>query len=63
MIKARALKRAGDYVRASISMENARKLDLQDRALNSKSAKYMFRVGMIEEANTLLGMFTRVSDT
>lgn len=60
MFQARAYKRAGDYVRAMTSMEIARKLDLQDRFLNTKSAKYMFRINLIEEANTLLGMFTRV---
>jgi N-alpha-acetyltransferase 15/16, NatA auxiliary subunit len=60
MFKARILKRAGDLLGASRYMEDARLLDGQDRFLNTKSAKYRLRAGFIEEASTLLGMFTKV---
>ncbi|KAF5352217.1 hypothetical protein D9758_009235 [Tetrapyrgos nigripes] len=59
MFKARILKRAGDLLGASRSMEDARLLDGQDRFLNTKSAKYRLRAGLVDEASTLLGMFTK----
>lgn len=40
-------------------MNEARELDLQDRFINSKCAKYMLRAGQIEEAEKILAMFTR----
>lgn len=58
--KARVLKRAGDPLGAARSMESARLLDGQDRFLNTKCAKYRLRVGLIEEANEILGYFTKV---
>lgn len=61
MIKARILKRCGDPIGASQAMEEARALDLQDRFLNTKSAKYLLRDGQIEQANSVLGLFTKVS--
>lgn len=61
MIKARILKRCGDPIGASQAMEDARALDLQDRFLNTKSAKYLLRDGQIEHANSVLGLFTKVS--
>ncbi|CAE6505655.1 unnamed protein product [Rhizoctonia solani] len=57
--RARALKRAGDFVQASFAAEAARLLDGQDRWLNGKSAKYAMRAGRVEEAQNLLGLFTR----
>lgn len=57
--KARTLKRAGDLIGAVKSIEEARKLDLQDRFLNTKSAKYHLRAGLPDEAQTLLGLFTK----
>ncbi|KAM0786902.1 hypothetical protein ACM66B_002326 [Microbotryomycetes sp. NB124-2] len=59
MLRARILKRAGDDLGAKESMEEARLLDGQDRFLNSKAAKYMIRVGDIQEAETILGLFTK----
>ncbi|KAG8902213.1 hypothetical protein FRC00_000547 [Tulasnella sp. 408] len=59
MIKARILKRCGDPIGASQAMEDARELDLQDRFLNTKSAKYLLRDGQIEQANSVLGLFTK----
>ncbi|CAE6415873.1 unnamed protein product [Rhizoctonia solani] len=57
--RARALKRAGDFVRAAFSVEAGRLLDGQDRWLNGKSAKYAMRAGRVEDAQNLLGLFTR----
>ncbi|KAJ3878416.1 NMDA receptor-regulated protein 1-domain-containing protein [Lentinula edodes] len=57
--RARTLKRAGDFFGASCAMEDARLLDGQDRFLNTKSAKYRMRAGLIDEASTLLGLFTK----
>ena len=58
--KARLLKRAGDLVGAVQYAEDARLLDLQDRFLNTKSAKYHLRAGHSEEAQNILGLFTKV---
>jgi N-alpha-acetyltransferase 15/16, NatA auxiliary subunit len=60
MAKARALKRAGDPLGASATMGAAWRLDLQDRFLNTKYAKYLLRAGFIEEGNKMLGLFTKV---
>ncbi|ELU44309.1 NMDA receptor-regulated protein 1a [Rhizoctonia solani AG-1 IA] len=57
--RGRALKRAGDFVRASLAVEAGRLLDGQDRWLNGKSAKYAMRTGRVEDAQNLLGLFTR----
>ena len=61
MVHARVLKRAGDLLGASAIMNVAWRLDLQDRFLNTKNAKYLLRAGFIPEANAMLGLFTRVS--
>jgi hypothetical protein len=57
--KARVLKRVGDFLGAARCLDEARLLDGQDRFLNTKCAKYRFRAGLIEEANDLLGLFTK----
>lgn len=41
-------------------MEEARRMDGQDRYLNWKAAKYLMQAGSIEEASRLLGLFTKV---
>jgi N-alpha-acetyltransferase 15/16, NatA auxiliary subunit len=58
--KARILKRAGDPFGAAQAAEQARELDGQDRFLNTKAAKYLLRAGLIDEAQTVLGLFTKV---
>ncbi|CCO31073.1 hypothetical protein BN14_05107 [Rhizoctonia solani AG-1 IB] len=58
--RGRALKRAGDFVGASLAVEAGRLLDGQDRWLNGKSAKYAMRTGRVEDAQNLLGLFTRI---
>ncbi|EJD05554.1 NMDA receptor-regulated protein 1a [Fomitiporia mediterranea MF3/22] len=57
--KGRVLKRAGDLVGAVQCIEDARALDLQDRFLNTKSGKYHLRAGLSEEAQVILGLFTK----
>ncbi|KAG9311775.1 NMDA receptor-regulated protein 1-domain-containing protein [Chiua virens] len=52
MTKARVLKRAGDPFGAVRAMDEARKLDGQDRYVNTKSGKYRLRAGMINEGRT-----------
>jgi N-alpha-acetyltransferase 15/16, NatA auxiliary subunit len=60
-LRGRILKRLGDLRGASVAVNEARLLDGQDRFLNTKSAKYNLRAGLIEEANDTLGLFTKVS--
>ena len=58
--KARILKRAGDLLGGARCVNEARLLDGQDRFLNTKCAKYLLRAGLVEEASTILGLFTKV---
>ena len=60
MTKARVLKRAGDPYGAVRAMDEARRLDGQDRYVNTKSGKYRLRAGMVSEADEVLGLFTKV---
>ncbi|KAL3961537.1 hypothetical protein ACCO45_003060 [Purpureocillium lilacinum] len=50
MTKARILKHAGNLQQASEMMDRARKLDLKDRYINSKAAKYQLRNNENEKA-------------
>ncbi|CAO3654001.1 unnamed protein product [Mucor fragilis] len=59
MTKGRILKHAGQVEEASKIMNEAREMDLQDRFINSKCAKYLLRAGHIDEAERVLGLFTR----
>ncbi len=59
MVKAKILKHMGCINQASQVMNEARLLDLQDRFLNSKAAKYYLRANLIEEAIKIVGLFTR----
>jgi N-alpha-acetyltransferase 15/16, NatA auxiliary subunit len=58
--RARVLKRAGDPYGSAKSLNDARLLDLQDRFLNTKCAKYRLRAGLPEEAQEVLALFTKV---
>lgn len=60
MLKARVLRRGGDVLGALAAMTEARMLDGQDRFLNSKNAKYLIRADKIEEAEAVVGLFTKV---
>ncbi|KAF9788345.1 NMDA receptor-regulated protein 1a [Thelephora terrestris] len=57
--KARVLKRSGDIYGAARSLNDARLLDLQDRFLNTKCAKYRLRAGLSDEAQEIFGLFTK----
>jgi peptide alpha-N-acetyltransferase len=62
MMKARVLKRAGDPYGAVCALDDSRKLDAQDRFVNTKSGKYRLRAGMLHEAgNIFTKMFTKVA--
>lgn len=61
LFKARILKRCGDFLGAARSVNDARLLDGQDRFLNTKCGKYLLRADMIEEAGSILGLFTKVT--
>ncbi|GAA6030814.1 hypothetical protein JCM8097_008889 [Rhodosporidiobolus ruineniae] len=58
-LRARILKRSGDAQGAAKAMEDARRLDGQDRFLNSKAAKYKIRAGDAEGAEKTAGLFTK----
>ena len=60
--RALVLKRAGDLDGAFEEREKARRMDLADRYLNNKSAKYALRAGRRKTATKLLGMFTKQGD-
>ncbi|KAH7310418.1 NMDA receptor-regulated protein 1-domain-containing protein [Stachybotrys elegans] len=59
MTKARILKHSGNLQKASDMMDYARKLDLKDRYINSKAAKYQLRNDENEKALKTVGLFTR----
>ncbi len=56
---ARVLKHAGALKEAAISLEKARKLDLSDRFLNTKSAKYHLRADEAEKAEAIALEFAK----
>lgn len=59
--KAHVLKRAGDLEAAVREMEKARALDKSDRYISCKVGKYLMRLGEVEKAEQVLGLFTKVS--
>ncbi|CAF3438834.1 hypothetical protein SNK03_003181 [Fusarium graminearum] len=59
MTKARIIKHGGDLQEASKAMDRARKLDLKDRYINTKAAKYQLRNDENEKALKTVGLFTR----
>ncbi|KAK9444311.1 Protein prenyltransferase [Metarhizium brunneum] len=59
MTKARILKHSGEIQRATEMMDIARKLDLKDRYINSKAAKYQLRNNENDRALKTVGLFTR----
>ena len=54
---------AGDINAAVYWLDEAQSLDMADRYINSKCAKYMLRAGRIADAELMCSKFTRVSDT
>lgn len=59
VVKSKIYKHAGDLGEAVHWMDEARTLDLADRYLNSKCAKYMLRAGQIAKAEETCSFFTR----
>lgn len=62
MLKARVLKHEHKIAEASQVMEEARKLDLQDRFVNSKSTKYLLRADQVDEAIDKISLFTKLDE-
>jgi N-alpha-acetyltransferase 15/16, NatA auxiliary subunit len=60
MIEARIYKQMGELEKASVSMNNARKMDLADKYLNAKGAKYMIKINKIHEGNRILFSFNKM---
>ncbi|OTA87776.1 hypothetical protein M434DRAFT_399365 [Hypoxylon sp. CO27-5] len=59
MTKARIWKHYGNSQKASETMDQARKLDLKDRYINTKAAKYQLRNNENVAALNTMGLFTR----
>jgi len=55
------LQHAGDISEAVHWLDEAQSLDMADRYINSKCAKYMLRAGRIADAELMCSKFTRVS--
>lgn len=58
-VKARTLKHHGNLSEAAETMNHARSLDLKDRAINTKSAKYFQRAEQNDKALETASMFTQ----
>ncbi|KAF2223038.1 NMDA receptor-regulated protein 1-domain-containing protein [Elsinoe ampelina] len=63
MHKARIHKHAGDIALASTTMNAAREMDLKDRYINTKSAKYQLRADQNAQALETMSLFTRKDAT
>lgn len=63
MAKARFLKHAGDTNQALTLADEARKEDLSDRFVNTKSTKYALRADNVPQAESWISLFTRDGDT
>ena len=59
MTRARILKNFGAVGKASKTMNEAREMDLKDRYINTKCAKYQLRNNENEVAVSTMGLFTR----
>ncbi|CCK72543.1 peptide alpha-N-acetyltransferase complex A subunit NAT1 KNAG_0K01780 [Huiozyma naganishii CBS 8797] len=59
ILKARIAKHNGLLDDAAAVMEEARKLDLQDRFINSKTVKYFLRANNIDKAIEIASLFTK----
>jgi N-alpha-acetyltransferase 15/16, NatA auxiliary subunit len=59
MTKARIWKHYGNTQKAAETMDKARSLDLKDRYINTKAAKYQLRNDESSKALETLGLFTR----
>ncbi|KAK0829173.1 hypothetical protein LTR03_016299 [Friedmanniomyces endolithicus] len=59
MTRARVLKHSGNITEASKAMNEAREMDLKDRYINTKCAKYQLRNNQHDDAVATMGLFTR----
>lgn len=59
MTHARILKHLGNVQKASATMNEAREMDLKDRYINTKCAKYQLRNNQNSDAIDTVGLFTR----
>lgn len=59
MTKARIWKHYGNTQKASEAMDYARSLDVKDRYINTKAAKYQLRNNETEKALETMGLFTK----
>lgn len=59
VLKAKVLKHSNDLAGCSELLEFARKMDLSDRYLNSKSVKALLRIGQIERATETVMLFSK----
>lgn len=58
-IRGRIFKHAGALQKAAECLDEARKMDLADRYMNTKCVKYFLRAGRLTEAEDLVYLFTR----
>ncbi|KEG08467.1 putative N-acetyltransferase subunit Nat1 [Trypanosoma grayi] len=61
LMKAKIQERSQRLDEAAMSAEKARQLDLQDKYLNGKAAKYFLRANRIEEAEERMQLFYKTS--
>ncbi|SCV04819.1 LAMI_0H19526g1_1 [Lachancea mirantina] len=62
ILKARIMKHVGLLEEAAATINEGRKLDLQDRFINTKTVKYFLRSNMVEEAVEVVSIFTKNDD-
>lgn len=62
ILKARIIKHTGNAEEANLVMQKGRSLDLQDRFINSKATKYLFRANRVNEAIDCVSLFTKLED-
>lgn len=63
IFKGRVLKHLGLLEEAAETLEAGRKLDLQDRFINTKTVKYYLRANNIEKATDIASLFTKNDDS
>jgi peptide alpha-N-acetyltransferase len=59
MVKARILKRLGDFSGAEAAAEEARRMDLADRFINTFSTRYQIKNGHFAAAEATLMLFCK----
>ncbi|QLL34395.1 hypothetical protein HG536_0G02560 [Torulaspora globosa] len=62
LFKGRVLKHLGLFEEAAEVLEEGRKLDLQDRFINTKTVKYFLRANNIGKATEVASLFTKNDD-